>query len=155
MSSNPIMPCSSKTKQKNLITSQKWSLNIAAITAITVSAISLWRDCLVDGVKVGIRGHSISAWWHSLIDSVQAFRFFKARDLMLWRESFDSYTENRGGKKTNNKRQKEMEVNCGKRLNFFLKKNLLIHFYLSAYSSLPPHSETNSFAVKKLKWQYN
>lgn len=47
----------------------QWSLDIAAITAVAVRAISLCGDCLVDGVKVGIRWH-VSARRHSLINSI-------------------------------------------------------------------------------------
>lgn len=47
----------------------QWSLDIAAITAVAVRAISLCGDCLVDGVKVGIGWH-VSARRHSLINSI-------------------------------------------------------------------------------------
>lgn len=49
---------------------RKWSLDIAAITAIAVRAVSLWGESLVDGVKVGVRGHGVSARWHPLVNSV-------------------------------------------------------------------------------------
>lgn len=57
-------------KKKKKKVNRKWSLNIAAITAVAVRAVSLWGESLVDGVKVGVGGHGISARRHPLVNSV-------------------------------------------------------------------------------------
>lgn len=57
-------------KKERKRANRKWSLNIAAITAIAVRAVSLWGESLVDGVKVGVGGHGISARRHPLVNSV-------------------------------------------------------------------------------------
>lgn len=85
MQQSPARPAAQKKKMKRM-----WSLDIAAIAAIAVRAVSLWGERLVDGVKVGIRGHGVSARWHPLVNSVQTLGLLEASDLMLWWKSFDS-----------------------------------------------------------------
>lgn len=67
------------------------SLDVAAAAgaSLSIRAIGLRGQGLVEGVETGVGGQGVPPRRHPLVDAIQTLRLLEAGDLMLGREAFD------------------------------------------------------------------
>lgn len=65
------------------------SLDGTAAAGLGFGAVAFGAQCFVERVEAGIARQRVAPGWHTLINAVQSFGLFKARDLVLWRKAFD------------------------------------------------------------------
>lgn len=65
------------------------SLDGTAAAGLGLGAVAFGAQGFVEGVEAGIARQSVASGWHALINAVQTFSLFKARDLVLRRKAFD------------------------------------------------------------------
>ena len=78
--------------------------------AVVVCAVGFGHVHLAHGVANVV--HPISARWHALVDSIQAFGLREAADLVLWREASDGCGEARHRVRDGKEHLPHIQIEC-------------------------------------------